>query len=58
MNRQTENEQLLVPEMKERCDVAASHVLKTFQLSPYVSVNTLVTASEKREKRYFHHSPS
>ena len=30
MNRQTENEQLLVPEMKKRCDVAGSQVLKTF----------------------------
>ena len=53
MNRQTDNEQLLVPEMKKRCDVAASQVLKTFQLSPYVSVNTLVTASEKRKKDVF-----
>ena len=57
MNRQTDNEQLLVPEMKKRCDVAASQVLKTFQLNPYVSVNTLVTASEKRKKRCFHHFP-
>ena len=53
MNRQTDNEQLLVPEMKKRCDVAASQVLKTFQLNPYVSVNALVTASEKRKKDVF-----
>ena len=31
MNRQTDNEQLLVPEVKKRCDVAASQVLKTRQ---------------------------
>ena len=61
MNRQTDNEQLLVPEMKKRCDVAACQVLKTFLtiLSQYVSVNALVTASEKRKKlRCFHHFPS
>ena len=53
MNRPTENEQLLVSEMKKRCDVAASQVLKTSQLSPYVSVNTLVKVSEKRKKDVF-----
>ena len=54
MNRQTENEQLLVPEMKKRCVVAASQVLKTFlTISPYVSANASVTASEKRKKKMF-----
>ena len=54
MNRETENEQLLVSELKKRCDMAASQVLKTFlTIKPICISLCFGDSQEEMKKRCF-----